>query len=63
MIDPLTPKSDQHLVSPHNNTPESNIKVMRIKDMITHQRIILIVKHILPTGTIRKVSRTVWRIY
>ena len=36
MIDPLTPKSDQHLVSPHNNTPESNIKFMRIKEMITH---------------------------
>ena len=36
MIDPLTPKSDQHLVSPHNNTAESNTKVMRIKEMITH---------------------------
>ena len=31
----LTPKSVQHLISPYNITPESNIKVMRIKDMIT----------------------------
>ena len=32
----LTPKNDQHLISPHNITPESNIKVMRIKEMITN---------------------------
>ena len=32
---PLTPKSDQHLFSPNNITPESNITVMRIKEMIT----------------------------
>ena len=29
-------KNDQHLISPHNITPESNIKVMRIKEMITN---------------------------
>ena len=29
-------KSDQNLISSHNITPESNIKVMRIKDMITN---------------------------
>ena len=33
-----TPKSDKHLISPHSITPESNIKVMRIKEMITNQR-------------------------
>ena len=33
---PLTPKSDQHLIFPHNITPKSNIKVMRIKEMITN---------------------------
>ena len=35
-INPLTPKSDWHLISPDNVTPESNIKVMRIKEMITY---------------------------
>ena len=37
-IDPLIPKSDQHLISLHNITPESHPKVMRIKEMITTQR-------------------------
>ena len=30
----LTLKSDQHLISPHSITPESRIKVTRIKEMI-----------------------------
>ena len=30
----LTPKSDLHPISPYIITPKSNIKVMRIKDMI-----------------------------
>ena len=29
-------KSDYHLISPYNVTLESNIKVMRIKEMITN---------------------------
>ena len=29
---PLTPKSDMHLISPHNVTPGSHIKVTRIKE-------------------------------
>ena len=32
----LTPKSDKHLISPNNITPELHIKVTRIKEMITH---------------------------
>ena len=32
----LTPKSDEHLISPYIITPESNIKVMRIKEMIAY---------------------------
>ena len=28
---PFTPKSDKHLISSNNITPESNIKVMRIR--------------------------------
>ena len=35
-INPLSPKSDQLLISPHNITPESNIKVTGIKEMITN---------------------------
>ena len=36
LIDPLTPRSDQHIISPYNITPESLIHVMRIKKMITN---------------------------
>ena len=34
---PLTPKSDQRLISPYNVTPKSHIEVMRIKEMVTNQ--------------------------
>ena len=37
-INPLTPKSDCHLISPDNVSPESNIEVMRIREMINNQR-------------------------
>ena len=30
----LIPESDQHVISPFNITPESYIKVMRIKEML-----------------------------
>ena len=35
-LNPLTPKSDQLQISPYNITPESNIKVIRIKEMINN---------------------------
>ena len=35
-FNPLTHKSDWHLISPYHITPESNIKVRRIKKLITH---------------------------
>ena len=35
---PLTTKSDQHLISPYNTTCESHIKVMRIKEVVTNLR-------------------------
>ena len=35
---PLTPKSDRHLISLNSITPESNINVMRMKGMITNPR-------------------------
>ena len=37
-INSLTLKSDLHLISPYNISPDSNIKVMRIKEMITYKR-------------------------
>ena len=35
-INHLTPKNDQHLISPYNITVESHINVMRIKETITN---------------------------
>ena len=39
VINTLISESDQHLISPLNITLESNIKVMRIKEMIINGRI------------------------
>ena len=36
LVNPLSPKSDQHPNSPYHITPESNLKVMRIVEMITY---------------------------
>ena len=36
LINPLTPKSDWHLISPYCITSESKIKVRRIKELITN---------------------------
>ena len=38
IINPLTLKSYWHLISPYNITPESNIKFVRIREMITNRR-------------------------
>ena len=38
VINTLIPKSDQHLISPFNIIPESNIMVIRIKEMIINWR-------------------------
>ena len=37
-LSPLISQSDQHLISPYIITPESHIKIMRIKEMITNYR-------------------------
>ena len=34
----LNPKSSKHQISSYNITPESHIKVMRIKEMIPNKR-------------------------
>ena len=36
-VNPLNPKSDQHQISPYNITSESDIKVMRIKEMVAKE--------------------------
>ena len=38
VFNPLNPGSDQYLISPYNNTAESFIKTMRIRQMITNLR-------------------------
>ena len=35
-LHPLTTEHDKHLISPDSIPPESNIKVMRIKETITN---------------------------
>ena len=35
IVNPLSPNSDKHLISPHNITTWSNRQVMRMKEMIT----------------------------
>ena len=39
MVGPLPPKSDWLLISPYNVTFDSNLKFMRIKEMITNLRV------------------------
>ena len=36
-FNPLNPKSDYPLISPNKISPESLIKVMRIKEMVTRE--------------------------
>ena len=38
-MNPLNPESDQHLISPYNISPESNTKVIRMKEMITNKKV------------------------
>ena len=59
----LTPKSDQHLISPNGITPESNIKVMRIQEMEANStKETLDCRQILLVSSTGNVERTGWRI-
>ena len=60
-VNPLTPKSDKRLISPFNITPESHIKVMRIKEMITNLRGLDCYSNT-PCSTLGNVEKIVWRI-
>ena len=44
-FNPLAPESDWFLISPYGSHLESNVKVMRIKEMITNIRSSLWVKN------------------
>ena len=57
----LTTKGDGHLISPYRITLESNVEVMRIKEMITNFRGYRMVNQF-SFSTIENVQRTVWRI-
>ena len=37
-LPPMIPKIDEHLISHYIITPESHIKTMRVKEMITHYK-------------------------
>ena len=54
-FNPLNPKSDEDLTSPNNITPESHIKVIRMKEMITNLKKLLIRKQILLVSTLGNV--------
>lgn len=53
-FNPITPKSEWHLISPYNIWAESNIMVGRIKEMITNWRSSWLVKQILLVSTFSK---------
>ena len=37
-INSLNPESDYYGISPYNITPESHVKILKIKEMITDER-------------------------
>ena len=39
VINPWSPNSDKHLISPYNITTWTNIQIMRIKGMITNDQL------------------------
>ena len=54
VVNTFIPESDWHLISPFNIIPESNIKVMRIKEMIINWRPLIIEQILLanPLGNV-----------
>ena len=40
-VNPSDPNSDQHVISPYNNTYETFTKIVRIKEMITYEALII----------------------
>ena len=58
------PSSVWHLISPYSVTLESNVKFMRIKEMITNLRSSLFSKTVLVTimGNVRRAGWKVWML-
>ena len=54
-VRPLIQEIDSHLISPYSIPAESHIKVMRIKEMITILKMLLIVMQILLVSSIENV--------
>ena len=50
---------DSHLISPYSIPAESHIKVMRIKEMITILKMLLIVMQILLVSSIENVQNSI----
>ena len=61
-VDPSTPEGDQHIISPYNIIPESQVKGHKKKGNDHQLKKLLIVIQILLFSTLGNVSRTVWRI-
>ena len=61
-VNPSTPEGDQHLISPYNIIPESQVKGHKKKGNDHQLKKLLIVIQILLFSTLGNVSRTVWRI-
>ena len=61
-LNPLTPQSDQFLISFHSIILKSNVKVMKKKKNDHQFKKLLIVKQILLLSTGRNVERSVWRV-
>ena len=53
---------DSHLISPYSTPAESHIKVMRIKEMITILKMLLIVMQILLVSSIENVQNSMENI-
>ena len=61
MLNSLTPKSDQHLISPYNITPESNIKGHENKGNDHQLKKFYIANQILLVSTLENVQMTARR--
>ena len=61
-VRPLIQEIDSHLISPYVIPAESHIKVMRIKEMITILKMLLIVMQILLVSSIENVQNSMENI-
>ena len=62
-FNPISPKSDQHQLSPHDINTKSKLKVMRNKEMIIERKMLwfFFFYEILSTNSLKKHLVLVWR--